>query len=231
MTGDVILDTILYKLNDDTKATLLQVSIISRLILLLGSQVMVTVKQAASGVGILLLAVFLACGILLVADLPALKMSNTGPDSQLMRVPIIPGEFETPHRTFATVQETGLDDQDEVISLNIGEQHYAFPKRWMNGMAEHVVSEIYEGLPIAVTYCNESECVRVFQGLAGGEKMNIMQYGLADGHMAMLVDGIPFLQEAEDIPYDEYPFESMTWGEWKTDHPDGLVLTEVIREL
>jgi hypothetical protein len=192
---------------------------------------MVTVKQAATGVGIVLLAVLLACGILYVSELPMLKESNTDPDSQLMRVPITPGEFETPDRAFATVQETSLDDQDEVITLNIGEQHYAFPKRWMDGMAEHVVSEIYEGLPIAVTYCNESECVRIFQGLAGGEKMNIMQHGLADGHMAMLVDGIPFLQEAEDIPYDEYPFELMTWGEWKTDHPDGLVLTEVIREL
>ena len=98
-------------------------------------------------------------------------------------------------------------------------------------MAEHVVSEIYEDLPIAVTYCNESECVRVFQGMVGGEKMKIMQHGLADGHMVMLVDGIPFLQEAEDIPYDEYPFELMTWGEWKTHHPDGLVLTEIIRDL
>ena len=192
---------------------------------------MVTVKQAATGVGIVLLAVLLAGGILYVSELPMLRESNTDPDSQLMRVPIIPGEFETPDRAFATVQETSLDDQDEVITLNIGDKHLAFPKRWMNGMAEHVVSEIYEGLPIAVTYCNESECVRVFQGLAGGEKMNIMQHGLADGHMAMLVDGIPFLQEAEDIPYDEYPFESMTWGEWKTDHPDGLVLTEIIREL
>jgi hypothetical protein len=192
---------------------------------------MVTVKQAATGVGIVLLAVLLAGGILYVSELPMLRESNTDPDSQLMRVPIIPGEFETPDRAFATVQETSLDDQDEVITLNIGDKHLAFPKRWMNGMAEHVVSEIYEGLPIAVTYCNESECVRVFQGLAGGEKINIMQHGLADGHMAMLVDGIPFLQEAEDIPYDEYPFESMTWGEWKTDHPDGLVLTEVIREL
>lgn len=196
-----------------------------------GGDAMVTVKQAATGVGIVLLAVLLAGGILYVSELPMLRESNTDPDSQLMRVPIIPGEFETPDRAFATVQETSLDDQDEVITLNIGDKHLAFPKRWMNGMAEHVVSEIYEGLPIAVTYCNESECVRVFRGLAGGEKMNIMQHGLADGHMAMLVDGIPFLQEAEDIPYDEYPFESMTWGEWKTDHPDGLVLTEIIREL
>jgi len=192
---------------------------------------MVTVKQTVTGVGLLLLAILIAYGILLIDDLPALKISNTDPDSQLMRVPIIPGEFETPNRSFVTVQETSLDDKDEVISLNIGAQHYAFPKRWMNGMAEHVVSEIYEELPIAVTYCNESECVRVFQGMLGGEKMKIMQQGLADGHMAILVDGIPFLQEAEDIPYDEYPFELMTWGKWKTDHPDGLVLTEMIHEL
>ena len=123
MTGDVILDTIPYKLNGDTKATHRHVSIISRLISLLGSEAMVTVKQAATGAGILLLAVLLAFGILLVAELPALKMSNREPASELMRVPITPGEFETPNRSFATVQETSLDDQDEVITLNIGEQH------------------------------------------------------------------------------------------------------------
>jgi len=59
---------------------------------------MVTVKQAATGVGIVLLAVLLACGILYVSELPMLKESNTDPDSQLMRVPITPGEFETPDR-------------------------------------------------------------------------------------------------------------------------------------
>ena len=192
---------------------------------------MVKVKQVAAGAGILLLAVVLAYGFLLVSDHLALQVTDMQSDDEMLQDEFLAGEFETPPRSFTTVAEASLDDQDEVITLNIGEQHYAFPKRWMSGMSEHVVSEIYEDLPIAVTYCNESECVRVFQGLAGGEKMNIMQHGLADGHMAMLVDGIPFLQEAEDIPYDEYPFELMTWGEWKTNHPDGLVLTEVIREL
>ena len=124
---------------------------------------MVTVKQAATGAGILLLAVLLAFGILLVAELPALKVSNRGPASELMRVPITAGEFEPPYRAFATVQETSLDDHDEVITLIIGDQHYAFPKRWMNGTSEHVVSEIYEELPIAVTYCNESECVITYK--------------------------------------------------------------------
>ena len=84
---------------------------------------MVTIKQVAGGVGILLLAGFLAYGILLVSEHLALRVSNTEFDSQLMRVPITPGEFETPDRSFATVQETRLDDQDEVITLNIGDQH------------------------------------------------------------------------------------------------------------
>ena len=188
---------------------------------------MVKVKQVAGGAGILLLAVLLAYGILSVSDYLALRLTETYPEDEMLQDEFLDGEFETPDRSFATVQESSLDDQDEVITLIIGEQHYAFPKRWMNGMSEHVVSEIYEDLPIAVTYCNESECVRVFQGMVGGEKMKIMQHGLADGHMVMLVDGIPFLQEAEDIPYSEYPFELMLWGEWKTNHPDGLVLTEI----
>ena len=191
---------------------------------------MVKVKQVAGGAGILLLAVLLAYGILLVTDYRPLKITDAQIDEEMLQNEFIDGEFETPDRSFATVQEASLDDQDEVITLKIGEQHYAFPKRWMNGMSEHVVSEVYEDLPIVVTYCNESECVRVFQGQVGEGKLDIMQAGLAAGHMAILVDGQSFLQEAEDIPYSEYPFELMLWGEWKTNHPDGLVLTEIFWE-
>ncbi|MDE0818151.1 MAG: DUF3179 domain-containing (seleno)protein [Pirellulaceae bacterium] len=191
---------------------------------------MVKVKQVAAGAGILLLAVLLAYGILLVSDHLTQNVLNERSDSEMLQDAFLDGEFATPVRSFATVQESNLDDQDEVITLNVGEQHYAFPKRWMNGMSEHVVSEIYDNLPVAVTYCNESECVRVFQGQVGGEKLDIMQAGLAAGHMAILIDGQSFLQEAEDIPYSEYPFELMLWGQWKTDHPDGLVLTEIFWE-
>jgi hypothetical protein len=190
---------------------------------------MVKVKQAAAGAGILLLAVLLAYGFLSVSDYLARQTAEPYPDDEMLDQ-FMYGEFETPERSFATVQETSLDDQDEVITLKIGEQHYAFPKRWMNGMSEHVVSEVYEDLPITVTYCNESECVRVFQGQVGEEKLDIMQAGLDAGHMAILVDGQSFLQEAEDIPYSEYPFELMLWGKWKTDHPDGLVLTQIFWE-
>ena len=191
---------------------------------------MVKVKQVAAGAGILLLAVLLAYGVLLVSDYRPRKITDPEIDEEMLQDAFLDGEFATPVRSFATVQESNLDDQDEVITLNVGEQHYAFPKRWMNGMSEHVVSEIYDNLPVAVTYCNESECVRVFQGQVGEEKLDIMQAGLAAGHMAILVDGQFFLQEAEDIPYSEYPFELMLWAEWKIDHPDGLVLTEIFWE-
>ena len=191
---------------------------------------MVKVKQVAAGAGILLLAVLLAYGVLLVSDYRPRKITDPEIDEEMLQDAFLDGEFATPVRSFATVQESNLDDQDEVITLNVGEQHYAFPKRWMNGMSEHVVSEIYDNLPVAVTYCNESECVRVFQGQVGEEKLDIMQAGLAAGHMAILVDGQSFLQEAEDIPYSEYPFVLMLWGEWKTNHPDGLVLTEIFWE-
>jgi hypothetical protein len=191
---------------------------------------MIKVKHVAAGAGILLLAVLLAYGFLSVSDYIARQSAEPYPEDEMPQDQFMYGEYETPVRSFSTVQETSLDDQDEVITLKIGEQHYAFPKRWMKGMGEHVVSEKYEDLPIAVTYCNESECVRVSQGLVGEEKLDIMQAGLDAGHMAILVDGKLFLQEAEDIPYSAYPFELMLWGKWKTNHPDGLVLTEIFWE-
>ena len=92
---------------------------------------MVKVKRVTAGVGILLLALLLAWGVLLVSDQLARQTPETYPDDEMLEDEFMMGEFETPLRSFTTTQETNLKDQEEVIALKIGAQHYAFPKRWM----------------------------------------------------------------------------------------------------
>jgi hypothetical protein len=94
----------------------------------------------------------------------------------------------------------------------------------MDGQGEHIVSELFDGQPLAVTYCNESECVRIFKGPVGGDKLDIVQQGLENGGLAIFVDGVKFIQESPDIPYDDYEFQLTSWEIWKTEHPTGLVL-------
>jgi len=145
-----------------------------------------------------------------------------GPNAAALQT--MSGKMATPDRSFTSVSETELNDDAEIITIQVGDQHYAFPKNRMNGQGEHIVSELFDGQPLAVTYCNVSECVRVFKGSVGGEKLDITQQGLENGSLSVLVDGVQFIQESPDIPYDDYEFQLTSWGIWKTEHPTGQVL-------
>ncbi|HIN55246.1 MAG TPA: hypothetical protein EYM79_13140, partial [Planctomycetes bacterium] len=72
---------------------------------------MVKVKQVAGGAGILLLAVLLAYGFLSVSDHLARQTAETYPEDEMLQDEFLDGQFETPDRSFVTVQESSLDDQ------------------------------------------------------------------------------------------------------------------------
>ncbi len=140
-----------------------------------------------------------------------------------------PAVMAPDERRFLLVSEVTLPDDAEVIAVEIDGVHYAFPKLYMEGIGDHIVSEVIEGLPIAVTYCNETECVRVFTDQEATGKIDLLQNGLQDGGLALLLGDEVYLQESEEIPLDDYAFTVQRWGQWKTDHPDGQVLAEIIR--
>jgi len=191
---------------------------------------MINMKRALKGAGIVVIALAIAWIVMDLHESQVRDMSHVPPDpasdgTNSGNFLTISGEMETPDRSFIDVSETELDDHAEIIAIQVGDQHYAFPKIRMDGQGEHIVSELFDGQPLAVTYCNETECVRVFQGPAGGDKLDISQQGLVNGSLSVFVDGVQYIQESPDIPYDEYEFKLTSWGVWKTEHPTGLVLT------
>lgn len=137
-------------------------------------------------------------------------------------------EMETPERQFAAVDKVELPGNAEIIAVEIAGQSYAFPKRFMEGVGDHIASDVLKGLPLAVTYCNETECVRVFTDEKSDKKIELDQFGLQDGGLAVQLEGKVYAQESEDIPLADYPFQIARWAEWKTANPNGLVLTEQI---
>jgi len=137
-----------------------------------------------------------------------------------------PGSMETIDRTFEAASDSELEDEDIIIALEINGVHYAYPKRRLSDIGAHVSSEILGDVPIAVTYCNESECVRVFTGDIGGARLDITQEGLDKDKFVILVNGEYFFQDDKSIPLQDYAFELVSWNQWKTEHPDGLVLAD-----
>ena len=137
-------------------------------------------------------------------------------------------EMETPDRNFVTIDETELPDDAEVIGIEVNGQSYAFPKQYMSGVGDHIASEVFDGLPVTVTYCNESECVRVFSNRQSSSRIELEQFGLINEGLAVKFQGKVYAQESNDIPLEDYDFTVVSWLEWKAANPSGLVLTELI---
>ena len=141
-----------------------------------------------------------------------------------------PGSMGAIDRTFEAVSDSELPDDAVIIALEINGVHYAYPKLRLSDIGAHVATEILGDIPIAVTYCNETECVRVFTGDTGGPRLDVTQEGLDEGKFVILVNGKNFFQDDESIPLQDYAFELVRWSQWKTEHPDGRVLADYVWE-
>ncbi len=189
-------------------------------------------KYSLQALCLLVLATAFAWGYLTYQDLNLSRnrYANLPPDPTGGIQMSTPGSMERIDRTFEAVSDTELDDDDIIIALEINGAHYAYPKRRLSDVGAHVATEILDDVPIAVTYCNESECVRVFTGDVGGDRLDITQEGLDQDKFLILVNGKSFFQEDKSIPLKDYAFELVSWHQWKTEHPDGLVLVEFVWE-
>jgi hypothetical protein len=189
-------------------------------------------KYSLQALCLFVLAAAFAWGYLVYEDLNISRNRYAGlpPDPTAGIQMSTPGSMERIDRTFETVSDSDLDDEDIIIALEINGVYYAYPKRRLSDIGAHVATEILGAVPVAVTYCNESECVRVFAGDVGGDRLDITQEGLDEDKFLILVNGKSFFQDDKAIPLQDYAFELVSWNQWKTEHPDGLVLAEYVWE-
>jgi hypothetical protein len=188
-------------------------------------------KYGFCGLCMLVLSTAFAWGYLAVYDLGQNRFDDVEADPADGSAPAeyemsTPGSFAAIDRTFEAASDCELPDDAIIIALEIKGVHYAYPKLRLSDIGGYVASEVLGDIPVAVTYCNETECVRVFTGDTGGDRLDITQEGLDEGKFIILVNGEVFFQEDESIPLPDYAFELVSWSQWKTEHPDGLVLAE-----
>ncbi len=138
-----------------------------------------------------------------------------------------PAMMESPERELVTIDRINLPDDAVVIAIEIAGESYAFPKLFMEGIGDHIVTDVIGNLPIAVTYCNETECVRVFADQTSDRNIDLQQQGLLNGGLAVILDGQVYEQDSKEIPLEDYDYELKSWSEWKKENPQGLVLTEM----
>jgi len=136
---------------------------------------------------------------------------------------------------FANVADANfMSDSDTVIGLEINGEIKAYPLFIM--VWHEIVNDKVGDVPVSVTYCPLCYTNQVFKRIIDGQEVefgtsgklynsNLLMYDrLTESYWSQAL-GMAVKGELSGYQLDLVPFDVITWGDWKTIHPDTLVLT------
>lgn len=114
------------------------------------------------------------------------------------------------------------DDQD-IIGIVVNGAARAYSTRAMSAMRYHVVNDSIAGTSATVTYCDRTDCVKVFGLKGAADPLSLSIAGWNGEELVLALDGRTYSQTSEEIPLEPLPYQRMTWKEWRELHPETLV--------
>ena len=124
---------------------------------------------------------------------------------------------------FGTIDDLNLKTEDRVLVLHVNEMVYGFPLLHMSGAGEHVVNCSLDGSAISVVHCNEAGVSRVFTGDADTPRLDLSQAGLFRNELRLVLSGEEYQMTDKSIPLEDVQFTEITWSEFKSEYPGGMV--------
>jgi len=117
--------------------------------------------------------------------------------------------------------DVSVDPAQEVIGISIEGIDRAYSVRAMSLVPDnHVVNDLIEGIPVTVTYCDLSQCVRVLSAAEPrGRALDVGVAGLRRGKLVLRIEGREYVQDDRQIALKELSFKRTNWKEWKAAHP------------
>lgn len=124
-----------------------------------------------------------------------------------------------------------IEDDTPVIGVTLGQQYRAYPLADLWWPDRHVLNDQVGEVPLSVTFCNLSNCVRAFTADTRGQTLDLASGGRHPDkarQMVLLVGGRKFEQETGEpldgdtrrpFPYRGVAAVRTTWGRWRADHP------------
>ncbi len=136
---------------------------------------------------------------------------------------------------FADIQGSYfMSDSDTVIGLEINGEAKAYPLFIL--VWHEIVNDNVGGTPVAVTYCPLCYTNQVFERVIDGQEVEFGTSGKLYNSNLLMYDrftesywsqalGIAVKGELSGYKLNLVPFDVITWGDWKTLHPDTMILT------
>jgi hypothetical protein len=124
-----------------------------------------------------------------------------------------------------------VEDDTPVIGVTLGDQHRAYLLADLWWPDRHVLNDQVGEVPLSVTFCNLSNCVRAFTADTRGQPLDLASGGRHPHKarkMVLRVGGRTFEQETGEpldgdtrrpFPYQPVAAVRTTWGQWRADHP------------
>ncbi len=127
-----------------------------------------------------------------------------------------------------------VSDNDVVIGLEINGEIKAYPLSIL--VWHEIVNDNVGDIPVVVTYCPLCFTNQVFERTIDGNEVefgtsgklynsNLVMYDrLTESYWSQAL-GTAIVGELAGLELNKIPFDVITWKDWKTLHPDSLVLT------
>ncbi len=125
------------------------------------------------------------------------------------------------------VAQVDLPESTAIVGIEVDGQAFAFALDPMRKVEQHIVSLKVNETPVAVTYCDLVDCVRVLSD--DSEALIPLRVGGldVDDELVFLLDQTRYAQSSPDLPLSDYPFSRTTLGEWTREHPDTRIFCGV----
>lgn len=127
-----------------------------------------------------------------------------------------------------------MSDSDTVVGVEINGEAKAYPLFVL--VWHEIVNDRVGDVPVSVTYCPLCYTSQVFERMIDGQEVefgtsgklynsNLLMYDrLTESYWSQAL-GLAVLGELSGHRLDLIPFDVITWGDWKSLHPDTLVMT------
>lgn len=124
-----------------------------------------------------------------------------------------------------------LEGDALVAGVTVGGHHRAYLLAALAPIAGHVVNDRVGGAPVVVTYCERTDCLRVYAGPTGGPDLGaaVERWDGRPGEEGLLMRVGPHVYRqdtgaspggGDSFPYPATAVERTTWDRWRRAHPD-----------